>query len=167
MLDGDLVEVEIRGVQYCPGHNRQATVLLGRRGGLRFPAPKAPDERLLSLQLPARAVADFEREHQSGEGLVTEALGLIDRLATAMGGRLLSVHLVAFGSDIVQTSIDLDTPNGTVNLPVEPVVALTVASGLGLRLLADRELVEPDAGERRPWKGLRTTWLDLISLGER
>lgn len=156
------VEVEIRDVSIpaLPLHGSYAArVVLGRRS---YPA-----ERALSLQVGFAEAHALQHELRGNETMRSQTIRLLGEVTTALGGRVMAARLVKQAPHILTATIDVATPQKTIELPTEPGQALALAVRLGIPLLAD-PAVFSSASESAapPLSPVISNFLQTLDLGE-
>lgn len=154
-------ELAVRGVR-MPLHDAlPAVVLVGPRD--------RPDRPPLALHIGADDAHSLHHELRGQETTRSRAVGLAERVAAALGGRLAAARLIPVGPGVITAEVEVDTPSGPVDVRTEPAQALAAAVSLGVPLLADVALFPPGApGElslSEPVASFLDT-LDLTGLGE-
>lgn len=122
------VEIAIRDVN-CPLlEPRAASVIIGRRD--------RPEERAFSLCIGAAEAHALQHELRGEETMRSQALHLAHCIAAVLGGRLKAARLVPSGRGVLSALIEVETPLGPVEVPIQPGQALALATRLGVPLLA-------------------------------
>ena len=155
-----LVELEVRGIRLGT-HREQAAVAL-----------VAPRDRsaacALSFFIGAGDAHALGHELGGEETTRSQALQLVSRAVSLLGGRLAAVHLVPTEFGMLTGTLEIETPLGYVSVPAEPGQVLAVAVRLGVPLLGDSSLfasLAPPAAEPLSpmWTGLLES-IDLCGL---
>lgn len=137
MIPGSTVELEVRGVRPSTPEAVPVAAVVRRRD--------RADDQVLCVTIGAGDAHALWHELHGQETPRSQAVGVVSRLAEALGARLAAALLVADGPGQLTARFEVETPGGSVGVPATPGQALAAAVCLGVPLLADAALFPADA----------------------
>lgn len=93
----------------------------------------------------------LQHELRGEETMRGQTIRLIGQVADLLGGRLAAARLVKQGCHTLTAIVEVSTPDGLAELPIEPGQALAIAVRLRIPLFADAALFP--AGDSTPERG--------------